>query len=112
MLCLQAELYPWEEVHKVNALLAQEVKRTIEAETALQCANLEIESLQAELEAGARAQSEQQSKLSLQLEYAHRVRGQFLCFPASTPQHQHYCDVCEVQVRVNTLIHGALLTVQ
>ena len=67
---------------------AQEEERRTEAESALQFANVEVESLQAELEAAARAQSEQQSKLSLYLEYAQRVCGRLMCLPAS--HHHHY----------------------
>ena len=58
--------------------LAHEEERRAEAESSWQSAKLEIESLQTELEAAARAQSEQQSKLSLQLEYAHQVCGWLL----------------------------------
>lgn len=54
----------------MDTLLAQEEERRIETESILQCANLEIESLQAKVEAAGRAQSEQQSKVSLQLECA------------------------------------------
>ena len=92
LLCLQAELCPWEELHRMDTLLAQEEERRIETESILQCANLEIESLQAKVEAAGRAQSEQQSKVSLQLECARQVCMWFLCLPASIHHHQHCCE--------------------
>ena len=70
---LQAYLIPLEELKRVQKGLAQEEERRAEAESSLQCATLDMESLQAELEAVARAEAEQQSKLSLQLEYAKQV---------------------------------------
>ena len=101
--CFAGLLHSMGRLHRMQEGIAHEEERRIEAESSWQYAKLEIESLQTELEAAARAQSELQSKLSLQLEYAHRVCGQLLCLLRQT-DHQPGVVVCRAQATVSPFL--------